>query len=454
MDENLKGGKDKVKRIYVIVAFFVIILMIILPIVSVVESNILKDEEKASHRFSIIKFNINMMTKLYKNNQIEPTFFILFLLLQLIRLLRIFKLWIIWRLIKRLFKEKPDKFWWNSDWLFRKQITIDHTKVEGNLSNFPVLVSHTSSDFVDKAQVDGDDFLFAYINGSTQIQLCHEIEYYNNSFGELVTWVNIPFVRKDKDTVFYLYYGNPDCNDQQNAEGVWNRNYSAVYHMDQILNGVIDSTINNRDSTNFSGRPVYRQEGIAAYAVDFDDVDTINIPHNFNLGSSDITLEVWINANSWPEYGGTCTALSFVGEHYLRCANYRNKYGEDELRGFGYCIEPNGLWNNLIVKFNPPKNLWIYIAGAYDNDIGAAAFYDAELQITDSSNGNLRERSLISRIGRNFSGLVDEIRVSNIRRSDYWIKTTYNSIKNPLNFLSFGPEEKNLFKNGFKNEKN
>jgi hypothetical protein len=40
-----------------------------------------------------------------------------------------------------------------------------------------------------------------------------------------------------------------------------------------------------------------------------------------------------------------------------------------------------------------------------------------------------------------FDGRVDEIRVSDIVRSDAWISTSYNTMNNPSSFLTIGPEE-------------
>ena len=33
--------------------------------------------------------------------------------------------------------------WWNTGWNYRKQITIDHTMVDADLENFPILFVHT-----------------------------------------------------------------------------------------------------------------------------------------------------------------------------------------------------------------------------------------------------------------------------------------------------------------------
>ena len=66
--------------------------------------------------------------------------------------------------------------WYNSSWTYRKAITIDNTKVDANLTNFPVLISMTDPDLRDNAQSDGDDILFTSSDGTTK--LSHELEKY------------------------------------------------------------------------------------------------------------------------------------------------------------------------------------------------------------------------------------------------------------------------------------
>jgi len=71
--------------------------------------------------------------------------------------------------------------WYNSNWLYRKAITIDSSKVSATLSNFPVLVSIASdSDLASKAQSDANDILFTLSDGTTK--LAHEIEDFNSAW--------------------------------------------------------------------------------------------------------------------------------------------------------------------------------------------------------------------------------------------------------------------------------
>ena len=55
-------------------------------------------------------------------------------------------------------KADPADPWWNTNWGYRKEITIDHTKVTADLINFPVLISvDADNDLKNKAQADADD---------------------------------------------------------------------------------------------------------------------------------------------------------------------------------------------------------------------------------------------------------------------------------------------------------
>ena len=102
--------------------------------------------------------------------------------------------------------------WYNSSWTNRKAVTIDHTKISGNLANFPLLFSITDDNLktvVNGGQVgrsDGADVLFTSADGVTKLD--HELDSYNGSNGQISAWVRLPAVSSTTDTVIYVYYGN------------------------------------------------------------------------------------------------------------------------------------------------------------------------------------------------------------------------------------------------------
>jgi len=88
----------------------------------------------------------------------------------------------------------PNPPWYNCAWSYRKNITIDKSRVSGTLSDFPVLIKLASdNDLRNGAHGDGYDILFTASDGTTK--LSHEIETYKTSAGALVAWVKVPVIR-------------------------------------------------------------------------------------------------------------------------------------------------------------------------------------------------------------------------------------------------------------------
>ena len=100
-----------------------------------------------------------------------------------------------------------------------------------------------------KAQDDGDDILF--MNGAgVAVKQHHEIETFDVSSGKLVAWVNIIDLSSNEDTIFYVYYGNPDCINQEYPEKTWDSHYKGVWHMnDATPSTIADSTSNGITGT-------------------------------------------------------------------------------------------------------------------------------------------------------------------------------------------------------------
>jgi len=196
-----------------------------------------------------------------------------------------------------------DDDWWNTNWGFRKEITIDHGLVAADLENFPILFHNISNNFSDHAQFDGDDFVF--INNDGTIQYNHEIEYYSGTTGELIAWVNITNLSSTVDTSLYIYYGNPSCSNQENGVGTWDSNYVGVWHCNNEIDGgegdIKDSTIyyNNGTAQNMEEEDFVK--GWISGAYNFGGSNEKVLVYGSQYGSLDLTgnftLECWWNAS-------------------------------------------------------------------------------------------------------------------------------------------------------------
>ncbi|KPJ58222.1 MAG: hypothetical protein AMJ46_14505, partial [Latescibacteria bacterium DG_63] len=153
-----------------------------------------------------------------------------------------------------------------SHYSYRKQITIDHTKVgascSSDLTDFPVLVSiQDDADLLTTANggkvenQNGYDIVFMASDG--RVRLSHEVEKYDGNSGTLVAWVKVPTLKANEDTVIYMYYGNSAItSSQENAAGVWDSNYAAVWHLKETTGGsgaIKNSTSYSNDGTNSAG---------------------------------------------------------------------------------------------------------------------------------------------------------------------------------------------------------
>jgi len=136
--------------------------------------------------------------------------------------------------------------WYNTEWAYRKKITIQSSQVVADLNNFPVLISITNdTDLRDHAsETDGSDIIFTEDDGTTLLK--REIEKWDDGNKKAWLWVKVPSVASGADTELYLYYDKDhaentakvgDTNDAI-AENVWDTNFKAVYHM---RNGVVNA---------------------------------------------------------------------------------------------------------------------------------------------------------------------------------------------------------------------
>jgi hypothetical protein len=334
-------------------------------------------------------------------------------------------------------------------WQYRKQITIDHTQVTDDLDNFPVLISTTDADLM-KAQDDGGDILF--MNGAgVAVKQRHEIETFDVSSGKLVAWVNITDLSSNEDTVFYMYYGNPDCINQEYPEKTWDSHYKAVWHM----NDATPSTIEDSTSDGITGMKkaanmpvewsgkIGKGQQFSRTATVWEYITTNDL--NMLRFSGDFTISAWI-------YPLTTQDMRVAGKHQEISGNYKGYSLNWELQGPGTKMSlrvDGGGYNYQYIFANedePPSN-WYYLTGMKRS--GTNYLYLDGVQQSQTGTQTLLNTDYPFCIGawrteaasENFNGIIDEVRVSDIERSSAWIETEYNNMNNPTLFLTIGPEE-------------
>ena len=319
-----------------------------------------------------------------------------------------------------------------SDWAYRKKITIDYTKVETSLTNFPVLISITDSDLKDDAQNDGDDIKFTASDGTTQLD--HEIEKFDGDTGELVAWVKVLSLSSSTDTDIYMYYGNATSASQENVEGTWDTNFNMVQHLkdDPDASHTKDSTSNDNDGTKKGANDPIEADGKIGKAQDFSS-DHISCG-DLGIGNS-YTAECWIKADTltgsgdYDTYGFTIMASAVSGQGYPLWLAVRGT----EVRLWAYESTPGtGGWRQTTgAGLNTTDEFYIAAIAThssttkvYVNGVEKLSFTnDGDVNWTNIFTlGDLRPDRAIY-----FDGIIDESRISNVVRSADWIKTCYNN---------------------------
>ena len=134
---------------------------------------------------------------------------------------------------------------------YRKAILVDHTKVVGDLVDFPVLISRSGdADLAAHARADGFDILFTDEDGTTK--LSHQREAYDGA-GNLVAWVKVPLLPTGADKTIFMYYDNPLSPDQQSVNATWTNGYRAVWHLSEASGA--GAYIRNSALNDYHGTP-------------------------------------------------------------------------------------------------------------------------------------------------------------------------------------------------------
>ena len=320
--------------------------------------------------------------------------------------------------------------WYDSNWDYRKIIVLDSNYITSDLTNFPILVNFTSDDLKENAKEDGSDIVFTSADKTTK--LYREIEDYNSDTGELVAWVNIPSLDADNDSYIYLYYGNQLASETNDTE-TWDDHFVMVQHLN---NNQLDSTDNNIDG-NITGSLTLTTDRLStnnAYRFTNDNYITINDPLNQENLEQIWTVDAWYYIDDKDDYQtvvyfnrGCQIIYSTSGNPILYLNSSPNDY---YTYGDGTQIDTN-TWQKITFRFrNSDGYRKIYVNGVGISTSGPNQ--------TSTPNGI---SAPIKIGGTTFRGIMDEVKISRIIRSDDWILTEYNTQNNPSSFHTIGMQE-------------
>lgn len=192
--------------------------------------------------------------------------------------------------------------WWNSTFPYKVKLTIDHTKIDADLTNFPELVYFTSA-WMNWSNVQDDLDDFRFVDSTEATLLDAELESYTVNDK---AWIHVRLhsVSYIVDTDFYAYFGNPTASSAWNPEGVWDSNFVMVQHMtdNPDTSHIKDSTSNANNGLKYASGDPAQTAGQMGPAQDFDGANTIGSyikildASNLRLTTA-FTISVWVKTN-------------------------------------------------------------------------------------------------------------------------------------------------------------
>ena len=343
--------------------------------------------------------------------------------------------------------------------LFEMDLTVDPgNTLGGGLSDFPVLVKLTPGRTNGYAGLGGDGSTLRFYQGATM--LAHEIEDWNVG-GESNVWVKVPTISTGGATTITAKWdgGMPAALP---TTDVWSNGFIGVYHLNETAgpdifdstaganNGVVvsDPTVNAAGQIN-GGMTFAGTQNIGADPTD----DAINLGDVFdNLGA--MTLEAWMNPVTEPARNYSLPfgkgdvddnqAGTTWGMETVESAGWVHFYIlDDDTNGHirqktadGVLVQ--GVWQHVAGTWNggtEGTDVKVYVDGVDESltpggDGAFEAMRDTEGKPAVIAAGLAGTRY------ENFEGGMDEVRFSDVDRSDDWMMSTY--LSGGDNYVRFG----------------
>ncbi len=353
--------------------------------------------------------------------------------------------------------------WLSSDWEQRVKVTANHTGLTADLVNFPALLylsadSGLNSDnltaIFTELGANSKKIAVTTCDGETECYV--EIERWDNANNQSWLWVNTPLIRSTIDTDFYLYFDNDQVDNDTYVgitgsvpgQNVWDTNFALVLHMpdNPDTSHIKDSTSNANNGTKKAANEPFETIGVIDNCQSFNGTTYINNANGASLQiTSNITVEAWVNSPNFTDTRHwTVSKDDGTNRDYTLCTGPISGYVTPQ-----FFVWIANVVYGVIGTTALQVNTLYYQVGTYNGSY-FNIYLNAQSDATPvSQNGSIDNDAANLVLGyrgdgagggakdRYFTGLMDEVRVSNIARSPSWVKGTYLTGTDTLLSYSF-----------------
>ena len=188
-----------------------------------------------------------------------------------------------------------------------------------------------------------------------------------------------------------------------------------------------------------SGQQVAGQVG---GALQFDGGDYVNVGNDGSLFPMDFTMEAWAKADVLTSWHGVITNK--------QDANHGANLQLGPTQNIASLVGDGSAYTYVQTTTDPNEDQWYHIVITHDSTTNLNSLYvDGQLAVTRTRGLDYSTLSPDTIIGAfyspgqslKFTGLIDEVRISNIVRDADWVEANYNLMFDPGSYVTFGPEQ-------------
>jgi hypothetical protein len=342
----------------------------------------------------------------------------------------------------------------NTQWGYRRSITINNTQNSNTLTDYQVNVTLNTASLISAGKMRSDCGDIRFTDSDGNIPLSYWIESGCNTTNTKF-WVKVPSIPASSTKTIYVYYGNPSATSVSTTVNTFIREIDGVIGSWNFNEGsgtvAADSSGNGNSGTLYSGTTVCSNpptagcptwvDGKFRKALSFDGVDDyVNTPLLQNNVTA-YTIEVWAktsDASGWKAFVQDRGAANSGGKS-LTLSLHAVTAGDGRVR---FMVDSDFL--TLGVYSNPINdNQWHHIVGTWSTPAGQAIspshfklYIDGIYAVVGTQSGSAT--SPLTGVGgtkiarhdawnSNLKGVIDEVRIYNRNLTEQEISDLYNN---------------------------
>ena len=327
--------------------------------------------------------------------------------------------------------------WWNNDWKYRKEMTLDASAagadISGTPQEVPVLVRLSLGNFSYFSDTKPDASDFRVVAGDDKTPLKFHFEKYDVANQMALLWVRVPQITgAAKSDKIYAYYGNPDAPNAADAPGTYDVSQVLVLPFSETsgLPADLSAYKNNPSASSVQLTPA----SLIGGGAKFSGSETITVPATASLRllpDQGLTASAWLRIEQAQQ--ATVLQLADQGKFVALAVNgtrleARANFGAAPVVVAQTSDLALGQWHHVALSAGGGK-LTLYVDGTA---AGSAPVTAAEI-------GGIF--TIGSASGSGFlSGELDEVEVSKTVRSADWIKASARSQGMDANLIVYGAD--------------